>query len=75
VFHAAAVSLRRELRRRLGMRVIDCNECGETIEAANDEELARALDKHMKSEHSDLEWDDDQTSELVSNEAYDATDS
>jgi predicted small metal-binding protein len=75
VFHAAAVSLRRELRKRLAMRVIDCNECGETIEAANDEELAPELDKHMKSEHDDIEWDDEQTSELVSNQAYDATDS
>jgi predicted small metal-binding protein len=57
------------------MRVIDCNECGATIKAANDEELAEELSKHMKSEHPDVEWDDERASELVSAQAYDATDS
>jgi predicted small metal-binding protein len=57
------------------MRVIDCNECGATIKAANDDELARELDEHMKSEHSNVEWDGDQASELVSAQAYEATDS
>lgn len=57
------------------MRVIDCNECGETIKAANDEELARRLSEHMKSEHSDVEWDDEQASEAISTQAYTATDS
>jgi predicted small metal-binding protein len=57
------------------MRVIDCNECGDTIKAANDEELVRQLDRHMGSEHSDVEWDDDQARELISTQAYDATDS
>ena len=57
------------------MRVIDCNECGATVKAANDEELAREFDKHMKSEHSDTEWDSDEAGEIVSDQAYDATDS
>lgn len=57
------------------MRVIDCNECGETIKAANDEELARWFSEHMKSEHSDVEWDDEKAAETVSNQAYTATDS
>ena len=57
------------------MRVIDCNECGETIKAANDEELARQFSEHMKSEHSDVEWDDEQAAETISNQAYTATDS
>jgi predicted small metal-binding protein len=57
------------------MRVIDCNECGATIKAANNDELARELDEHMKSEHSNVEWDGDQASELVSAQAYEATDS
>jgi predicted small metal-binding protein len=57
------------------MRVIDCNECGSTIKAANDEELAAELSRHMKSEHSDVEWDDAQAGELVSSQAYTATDS
>ena len=29
------------------MRVIECNECGETVSAANDEELARQLAAHL----------------------------
>ena len=57
------------------MRVIDCNECGATIKAANDEELVSELDKHMASEHPDVEWEDESSEELVSAQAYDATDS
>jgi hypothetical protein len=57
------------------VRVIDCNECGDTIKAANDEELARVMTRHMQSEHADVEWDEDAAGELVSAQAYDATDS
>ena len=57
------------------MRVFDCNVCGATLKAANDDELARELDSHMKDEHEDVEWDADQTAELVSSQAYRATDS
>ena len=56
------------------MRVIECNECGETLGAANDEELVRALGAHLESEH-DLEVDKDEVHELVDGEAYDAMDS
>jgi uncharacterized protein DUF1059 len=68
VFHAGAVSLRR-------VRVIDCNICGATVKAANDEDLAGELREHMSSEHSDAEWDAEEASELVADQAYDATDS
>ena len=57
------------------MRVIDCNECGATLKAANDEELARQLSQHMQSEHSHVEWDDDQAADLIQRQAYSATDS
>ena len=57
------------------MRVIECNECGAPLKAATDEELAQELDKHMRAEHSDVEWEDDQAAGLVQNGAYDATDS
>lgn len=57
------------------MQVIDCNECGDTIKAANDEELARTLTRHMQTEHPGVEWDDEQAEELVSAQAYAATDS
>lgn len=57
------------------MRVIDCNVCGATIKAANDQELARELDRHMQSDHPDVEWAGDRAAELVSAQAYHATDS
>jgi predicted small metal-binding protein len=57
-----------------GMRVIECNECGETISAANDEELARHLTEHLASEH-DEQADEDEVTDLVHEQAYDATDS
>ena len=57
-----------------GMRVIECNECGETISAANDEELARHLARHLASEH-DEEPDEEEVSDLVHEQAYDASDS
>jgi len=57
------------------MRVMDCNECGETLKAANDRELARELSQHMKSDHPDSEWDDEQAADTVDKKAYSATDS
>jgi predicted small metal-binding protein len=57
-----------------GMRVIECNECGETVSAANDEELARNLAGHLREEH-ELEPDAEEVADLVHDEAYDATDS
>jgi predicted small metal-binding protein len=56
------------------MRVIECNECGDTVSAANDNELVANLSEHLRSEH-DLEPDEDEVSDLVHDEAYDATDS
>jgi predicted small metal-binding protein len=56
------------------MRVIECDECGETITAADDDELARRLGTHMRSEH-DREVDAEELEELVDGEAYEAMDS
>ena len=56
------------------MRVIECNECGEAISAADDNALARSLAAHLAEEH-DQETDDDEVTELVEQEAYEATDS
>jgi predicted small metal-binding protein len=56
------------------MRVIECNECGETLQAANDEELVRVLRAHLESEH-DMEVDEEEITELVEAEAYEAMDS
>jgi predicted small metal-binding protein len=56
------------------MRVIECNECGETLSAATDEELAGRLREHLAEEH-DVEADEDEMTETVAEEAYDAMDS
>ena len=56
------------------MRVIECDECGETLQAANDEELVRVLGAHLASEH-DMEVDEEDLTELVEAEAYEAMDS
>jgi len=56
------------------MRVIECNECGDTVSAANDAELVRHLAEHIRSEH-DTEPDEEELTDLVHDEAYDATDS
>jgi len=56
------------------MRVIECNECGETISAANDEELASHLAEHLRSEH-EQQPEQEEIDDLVHEQAYDATDS
>jgi len=56
------------------MRVIECDECGDTIAAANDDELVRNLGAHLAEEH-DMAVDGDELMELVEAEAYEATDS
>jgi predicted small metal-binding protein len=56
------------------MRTIECNECGEPITAADDDELARNLAAHLARDH-DAEIDEDEVAEQVAAEAYDAMDS
>jgi predicted small metal-binding protein len=56
------------------MRVIECNECGETISAANDDELAAHLAEHLRSEHEEAP-DEHEVTDLVHEQAYDAMDS
>jgi predicted small metal-binding protein len=55
------------------MRVIDC-ECGKTLQAANDEDLADAVRDHVAEDHPDMDLSDDQVQEMVSAQAYDADD-
>jgi predicted small metal-binding protein len=56
------------------MRVIDCD-CGATLQAANDDELANAVREHVGADHPDMELSDDQVREMVAEKAYSATDS
>ena len=55
------------------MRVIDC-QCGKTVQAANDEDLAQAVRDHVEESHPDMELTDDQVQEMVEQQAYDAED-
>jgi predicted small metal-binding protein len=59
------------------VRVIDCD-CGEMVSAANDDDLLRAVRRHVEEAHADdedMRLDDAAIRELVAAQAYDATDS
>jgi predicted small metal-binding protein len=56
------------------MRVIDC-ECGTTLKAANDEDLASSVRDHVNESHPDMDLSDEQVQEMVAAQAYDAEDS
>jgi predicted small metal-binding protein len=55
-----------------GMRVLDCD-CGQTLQAGNDEDLFKEARAHVDQEHAD-KMTDDQVRDLVSR-AYEASDS
>lgn len=57
------------------MRVMECNICGETLAAANDDELELRLRRHSEAEHPAAGYDEDKARELIASEAYDASDS
>ena len=56
------------------MRVVECDICGETVTAANDEELAGRLSEHLTEVHDESPSDDDVMT-TIDREAYDAMDS
>ena len=56
------------------MKVIDC-ECGRTLQAANDDDLAAQVRAHADEEHPDMGLTEEQVRELVADKAYDASDS
>jgi hypothetical protein len=56
------------------MRVIDCD-CGKTLQAGNDEDLAAAVQGHAAEEHPDQGLDEAQARQLVAERAYEASDS
>jgi predicted small metal-binding protein len=53
------------------VRVIECEFCGETLAAANDDELVKTARRHMEARHPDEAHDDAQVRE----QAYEASDS
>jgi predicted small metal-binding protein len=56
------------------MRVIDCD-CGQTLQAANDEDLFKVAREHVDQAHGDRGLSDDQVRGLIEEQAYTATDS
>jgi hypothetical protein len=56
------------------MRVFDC-ECGKTLQAANDDDLAGVVRDHVAEDHPGMDMSDEQVRELVSSRAYEAQDS
>ena len=56
------------------MRVIDCD-CGQTLQAGNDEDLVAALRAHVDEAHSDAPLNEEQVRQLVADRAYEAADS
>lgn len=55
------------------MRVIDCDECGETVQGADDDALVSELRAHYDRQHEDI--DEADARDLVDRGAYDAMDS
>jgi hypothetical protein len=56
------------------MRVLDCD-CGKTLQAANDDDLATEVRAHAEADHPDMGLDDEQARRLVADRAYEASDS
>jgi predicted small metal-binding protein len=56
------------------VRVIDCD-CGHTLSAANDDDLADRVKEHLAEDHPDQKMSDDEVRAFVGNKAYDASDS
>ena len=56
------------------MRVIECNLCGQVLQADNDEELVEIVVGHITSEHPGAGMREEQAREMVERDAYSATD-
>jgi hypothetical protein len=52
------------------VRALDC-ECGQHLEAANDNDLFQQAREHVHSDHPEMELDDTQVREIVAQGAYD----
>lgn len=52
------------------MRALDC-ECGQHLEAANDDDLFQQAREHVDRDHPEMKLDDTQVREIVAQGAYD----
>ena len=57
------------------MRVFECNECGEVLSGADDAELLARLREHMRRIHEGSQFDEEWAREMITREAYTASDS
>jgi hypothetical protein len=57
------------------VRVMECNVCGETLSAANDEDLVATVRRHMDDQHPEAAPDEARLRQMVDERAYDAMDS
>ncbi len=55
------------------MRALDCD-CGQHLEAANDEELSDKARDHVNRDHPNMQLTDEQVRQLVTNRAYEKAD-
>ena len=55
------------------MRALDCD-CGQHLEAANDEGLFDRAREHVNRDHPDMQLTDEEVRQLVAERAYDKTD-
>jgi hypothetical protein len=56
------------------MKVLDCD-CGKTLQAANDDDLATQVRDHVDEVHPEMELSDEQVRGMVADRAYEASDS
>jgi predicted small metal-binding protein len=56
------------------MRVIECNFCGQVVQAENDDELVEVAARHMEADHADAQVGEDNVRDMVERNAYTATD-
>ena len=52
------------------MRALDCD-CGQHLEAANDEKLLDKAKEHVNRDHPEMQLSDEQVREIVAEKAYD----
>ena len=64
-----ALPHREKLEKVVEMRALEC-ECGQHLEASNDEELFEKVREHVDREHHEKELDDSQVRAIVARRAY-----
>jgi predicted small metal-binding protein len=56
------------------MRVIECNFCGQVLQADDDEGLVKVAAQHMSTDHAEAQVGEEQVRGMVERDAYTATD-